>query len=639
MFDNPSGGPAAFGPVPRLLLKHCFTGALVAGISLSLNAAVSRQGTEYVVGKMRGDQLRPALAGNSGGIVMVWQDNATDGDGTGISARLMTAAGVARGERFRVNQEAAGDQENPQIAALSNGSSLVAWQSGTLGAQKIRYRVVGFDGVFRSADIALEVAGAVDAKNPSVAALADGTAVISWTAIGFDGDMAGVALQRVSATGVPLGGPVQVNEFTASNQRSPSVVAYADGYAVAWVSELQTGSQRSDIYLRRFRNNGEAVGNVVRVNSSTDMASMPTVWSASGQLWVAWSKIQPSDLAPVLQTVNDRPRWVLQYRRFNADLMPLSNEVRLSDQVRGDQMQVRFAESGGKAMAVWSTDQFDGSALGVAGRFLTPEGQPEGSAFVVNTIAREDQVDPTVVSAGDGRFMAVWSDWRGLDDGMELVVQRFAQEGQPLQALSAPVVSGLSSWQIKAAWAPVQGDGISHYEVHFDGSSVHQTTQAFWESPDVLPGSLHKVQVSYVFPDGRKSPLSAEGEGRAWGKDTNSDGLPDDWQTSHFGLNALAWPRPTVDSDQDGVSDLNEFLGGTDPKDPQDNLSVGIRSTEQGPVLEWKTKLGGVYLLQSSPDLQTWSDVGGYRFANSATDSIVTPGLPANTYFRVNRIR
>jgi len=639
MFDNPSGGPVAFRPVPRLLLKHCFAGALVAGIGLSLNAGIARQGTEYVVGKMRGDQVRPALAGNRDGIVMVWQDNATDGDGAGISARLMTAMGVARGERFRVNEQAAGDQENPQITALTNGSSLVAWQSGAVGSQKIRYRILGSDGVFKSGDTALEVPGSFDAKNPSVAALPDGTAVISWTAVGFDGHMAGVALQRISATGAPLGNPIQVNEFTPSNQRSPSVVAFADGYAVAWVSELQTGANRSDIYLRRFRNNGEPVGNIVRVNSSTELTSMPTVWSSVGQLWVAWSRIQPSDVAPALQTVRDRARWTLQYRRFSADLVPLNSEARLSDQVRGDQMKVRFAESGGKTMAVWSTDQFDGSSLGVAGRFLTPEGQPEGPAFVVNTISREDQVDPTVVSAGDGRFMAVWSDWRGLDDGMELVVQRFAQEGQPLQALSAPVVSGLSSWQIKAAWAPVQGVGISHYEVHFDGASVHQTTQAFWESPDVLPGTMHKVQVSYVFPDGRKSPLSAEGQGRSWGKDNNADGLPDDWQTGYFGANALAWPRPTVDTDQDGVSDLNEFLGGTDPKDPQDNLSVAIRSTEQGPVLEWKTKLGGVYLLQSSSDLKTWSDVGGYRFANSATDSLVTPGLPANTYFRVNRIR
>jgi hypothetical protein len=639
MFDKSLGGPVAFRPVPRLLLRHCFTGALLAGIGLSLNAEIVRQGTEYVVGRMRGDQLRPALAGNSGGIVMVWQDNATDGDGLGVSARLMTPAGVARGERFRVNEVGQGDQENPQIVALSNGSSLVAWQSGPQGSQKIRYRIVGPDGVFRSGDTALEVPGVLDSKHPSLAAMADGTAVISWTAMGFDGDMAGVALQRISATGAPLGSAVQVNQFTASNQRNPSVVAFADGYAVAWVSELQTGANRSDIYLRRFRSNGEAVGSIVRVNSSTDMTSMPTAWSAGNQLWVGWSKIQLSNVSPVLKTIKDRARWVLQYRRFNADLQPLGNEALLSDQVKGDQRNVRFAESGGKAMAVWSTDQFDGSALGVAGRFLSSEGQHEGSAFVVNTISREDQLDPTVVSAGDGRFMVVWSDWRGLDDGMELAVQRFAPDAQPLQALNAPIVSGLSSWQIKAAWAPVQGEGISHYEVHFDGVSVHQTSQAFWESPDVLPGSMHKVRVSYVFPDGRKSPLSPEGEGRSWGKDNNADGLPDDWQATYFGAQTLAWPKPNVDTDKDGVSDLNEFLGGTDPKDPQDNLSVGIRSTEQGPVLEWKTKLGGVYLLQSSSDLESWSDVGGYRFANSASDSLVTPGLPANTYFRVNRIR
>ena len=87
------------------------------------------------------------------------------------------------------------------------------------------------------------------------------------------------------------------------------------------------------------------------------------------------------------------------------------------------------------------------------------------------------------------------------------------------------------------------------------------------------------------------------------------------------------------------MSDRNEFLGGTNPKDPADNLAVGIRSTEQGTLLTWKTKMGGVYQIQSSQDLNTWSDVGGFRFAPAESDSLVAPGVSANSYFRVNRIR
>jgi hypothetical protein len=588
---------------------------------------------------MRGDQVRPVIQGNDQGLILAWQDNATDGDGSGISARLMTPSGVARGDRFRVNESASGEQENASVAMFRDGSSLLVWQSGAKGSQKIRYRILGADGVFVTPERGVDAPGSTDSRNPVATILADGSAVIAWTSIGFDGDMAGIALQKVSKDGAKVGPTVQANEYSAYNQRNPSVAALTDGFVVGWVSELQNGDNRSDIYLRRFSNSVEPVASAVRANSNVEPATSPTVAVIKGQVWASWSRVQRPESATVLQTVRDRARWVLQFRKFSPDLAPLTAESKLSDQVKGNQTGVSFAESGDRVMAVWSTDQFDGSSLGVGGRFLTRDGQTEGNAFVVNTITLEDQIQPTVSSAGDGRFMVAWSDWRGLDDGMELAVQRFAPAAQPLVALPAPVVSGHSSWQVKAAWAPVQGIAIAHYEVEFDGTSTFTTTNPFWESPDVLPGSLHKVRVGYVLPDGRKSPLSVESEGRSWGKDNNGDGLPDDWQVSHFGPNALAWPKVTLDSDGDGVSDRNEFLGGTDPKDPSDNLSVKIQSSEQGPVLDWRTKVGGVYQLQSSNDLETWTDIGGYRFATGEQDSVVTPGLPANTYFRVNRIR
>jgi len=235
--------------------------------------------------------------------------------------------------------------------------------------------------------------------------------------------------------------------------------------------------------------------------------------------------------------------------------------------------------------------------------------------------------------------VSAWTDWRGIDDGMEIAVQRFAAVAQPLAALPAPIVSGLSSWQVKATWAPVQGIAIARYEVALDDSQVFQTTHSFWESPDVLPSTTHKVQVAYVLPDGRRSEWSAVGEGKSWGKDSNNDGLPDDWQSTYFGTQALAWPKPNVDSDGDGVIDRNEFLGGTNPKDATDNLAVAIRSTEQGTLLTWKTKVGGIYQVQASQDLNAWTDVGGYRFAPADGDSLVAPGISANSYFRVNRIR
>jgi len=623
----------------RRALSRVAAAIALAGLGASAQAEVSRQGTEFVLARMSGDQIRPTIALGSNGGVMAWEDNATDGDGQGVSARLLTATGSVRGERFRINEVGEGDQANPQVVTMPDGASLFVWQTGKPGFQKVGYRILNPNGTFRTPERQLSPVGSTDNRAPVACVLANGDAVLAWTSQGLDGDMAGVAVQRIDRNGNPLGTVILGNEYTAGNQRSPVVTATPGGFAVAWVSELQTGAERSDIYFRRYQNDGTPVGSIARANVGVEPASMPAITTVGTETWIAWSRIQDPEAPLAMLTAKDRPRWATFFRRFDSQGTPLGNETRLSDQGKGDQTNVRFAVSQSDVMAVWSSTQMDGSGPGVGARMMTKQGLPQGSSFVVNSIKAEEQLHPTVTVGPDGTFVSAWTDWRGIDDGMEIAVQRFAAVAQPLAALPAPIVSGLSSWQVKATWAPVQGMAIARYEVALDDSQVFQTTQPFWESPDVLPSTTHKVQVAYVLPDGRRSEWSAVGEGKSWGKDANNDGLPDDWQSTHFGTQALAWPKPNVDSDGDGVSDRNEFLGGTNPKDATDNLAVAIRSTEQGTLLTWKTKVGGIYQVQASQDLNVWTDVGGYRFAPADGDSLVAPGISANSYFRVNRIR
>ncbi len=618
--------------------RHLAALLALAGTGV-VHAEVSRQGTEFVLGRMAGDQLRPSMAIHASGGVMAWDDNATDGDGQGISARLLTATGSVRGERFRINEITAGEQQNVHVTPLSDGSSLFVWQSGKAGFQKISYRILAPNGTFRGGEQQVAAPGSADNRNPVACALPGGDAVMAWTSQGMDGDMAGVALQLIDRNGAAMGGIIQANEYTLGNQRSPAVAAIQGGFAVAWVSELQTGAERSDIYLRRYDLAGKPVGSVVRANMGVEPASMPAMASVGSEIWVAWSRIQDPEAPLAVLTVKDRSRWATFFRRFDSQGNPIASETRLSDQTKGDQTNVRFAVGTSDVMAVWSSTQMDGSGPGVGARVLSKAGLPQGSSFVVNSVTADEQLHPTVAATPDGTFVSAWTDWRGIDDGMEIAVQRFSQVAAPLAALPAPVVSGLSSWQIKATWAPVQGFEIARYEVAFNESQVFQTAQSFWESPDVLPSTLHKVQVAYVLPDGRRSEWSPVAEGKSWGKDANNDGLPDDWQGSFFGTQAATWPKGSVDSDGDGVSNQNEFLGGTHPMDPKDNLAVAIQSTEQGTLLSWKAKVGGIYQVQSSQDLVRWTDVGGQRFAAAAEDSLVAPGLSSNSYFRVNRIR
>ncbi|MES1181074.1 MAG: hypothetical protein ABUL66_04355, partial [Verrucomicrobiota bacterium] len=70
---------------------------LCLGLCLGIPALLSAQtnyyrtnGTEYaVIGSLPGDQVFPSAALTTNGGFVVWQDNATDGSGWGVSARRL----------------------------------------------------------------------------------------------------------------------------------------------------------------------------------------------------------------------------------------------------------------------------------------------------------------------------------------------------------------------------------------------------------------------------------------------------------------------------------------------------------------------------------------------------------------------
>ena len=589
------------------------------------------EGSEYrIAGSLIGDQIHVDAAIQPSGGWIVWEDSFTDGDGLGISARRLGSSLAGTFGAFRVNQVGALDQERPRVSMLNDGGGVFVWQGGKLGFQRIYARFLSSSNTWASGDVLVNTFANNSQLDAAVATLTGGNVAVVWASVNQVSatSMQDVYLQRLSPTGQKLGSETLVNQATAFNQRTPAIAPLTDGrFVVVWVTEQQRFENSVDIYARFFSADGVGVGNEFLVNTGTNICANPSVAAAAnGGFAVAWGQ---KDLEVLTNSWDVFARTV-----SSAGTGGLVRRV--NTQTYGDQFAPKISSVGNDYLVVWTSLGQDGSREGVFGQHLSGDGSLAGGEFGVNTTTASQQIQPVVTSDHSTRFLTVWTSFVGGSASFDLFSQRFAATTQPLAAPEAPLVGVLSSNALNISWPPLQGFSVLNYEVYADGAATPTAvvTNSWWTMTGLAPSSPHWFNFDYVLTDGRHSPLSGATTNTTYGP-YSYYGIPVEWMSFYFGNN---WPSASADSDGDGVSNLNEFLAGTNPTDANSVLIQHLRATPQGLFLDWNTEPGLIYQVQVSGNLGGWTNLGVPRFAAGYQDSIYVGGS-ASSFYRIQRLR
>lgn len=110
----------------------------------------------------------------------------------------------------------------------------------------------------------------------------------------------------------------------------------------------------------------------------------------------------------------------------------------------------------------------------------------------------------------------------------------------------------------------------------------------------------------------------------AWGIDNDGDGMSDVWQS----LYGIGGEQAAGDPDGDGDNNLHEAWAGTDPGDSNSNSRLNHERSGDQVTLSWSGITKVPYILQTSTNLSSWSQVGGEVVSLGATESAIVT-LPA----------
>lgn len=166
----------------------------------------------------------------TGSFVVTWVDTSglgVDASGAGVRGQVFEASGKKLGSEFLVNTTTFGNQSEPAVAALPDGRFVVAWTDGSetggdASGLAIRAQVFEADGTKSGFEFIVPTTVSNWQVQPTLAALADGRFVVSWSdGSQAGGDMSNLAIRGqifdARTSGVTLHGSMDADQYVGSS--------------------------------------------------------------------------------------------------------------------------------------------------------------------------------------------------------------------------------------------------------------------------------------------------------------------------------------------------------------------------------------------------------------------------------------
>ncbi|MFK7926319.1 MAG: hypothetical protein AB8H47_30510, partial [Bacteroidia bacterium] len=389
------------------MIKNTVLILLTLSVVFSAKAQLTGVGVETKINSTTTNcQQNPAIAVDSTeAFIVVWESENTDSDGWGIYGQRYTSGGTLDGSEFLINTTTDHDQRYPDVAMDDNGDHVVVWMDeaydgdgwGVYG-QRFDNTNATYGGQFRLSSTSSE-----HQRDPKVAMTPDGQHAMVWTQMAIDGSTFGINARYYLANGAATSSEIEVVASSATFVGFPDIAMDPDGnFTLVW-QENDTDGSGAGIYARQFDSDRNPLAAAFQVNTySTGNQYAPAIaMDTSGAFVITWTSYgQDGDGDGIYAQL------------YLADGTADGLEFLVPNTTSGTQSYSSVAKTrNGDITFVWEAYQQDGSYAGSYIRSFSSSATAISVESRINTQTTDFQQAPAVIHYDiDDELIAVWQD-------------------------------------------------------------------------------------------------------------------------------------------------------------------------------------------------------------------------------------